>query len=547
MTQICPDSANLNILLIGENWQAQALAEYLKTKHPRWNLDQNNELNTGRDKFTKSFTKKDLICWLIPDSLSAAGLEYELKFLQLRHPGSEIILLIQNSKNYQKDFLLKLRTSGLLEQPNLHEIDNAIEVIAKGGRVFKINDNYQTPKSTQSNPGGGCNQIDSEIIIIQHYLERNNPSNLIRFILNGRIRELRMARKILKLIWGSHSEASINSDINAGQSKEELKIILSQRSGVDVLSEVKNKLTEACTGILKAEPEHLLALEALLPEKRKILLISLLNEFGELVKKLNSLNTNSLKSLPDLWISQQVQLRQRALLEMIGAYTQLPKEGELIPLANELLKTADFSLEDSEIYSLCPILSALLESKPLVINGQLMAADQPYALLHLQTLLSNWMLRNAERIATELLEACSNWPELRRTMLPIQLLPTRELDRLRNRLNSIERWQNNFIKPIAIYESKRMIYSIKAGRICSEVIIEPRDNELKSLSWWQQAITVILEARDALAPQLEILINRLGSFMVLLLTRVLGRAIGLVGRGIIQGLGKGIQNSTPQQ
>ena len=88
-----------------------------------------------------------------------------------------------------------------------------------------------------------------------------------------------------------------------------------------------------------------------------------------------------------------------------------------------------------------------------------------------------------------------------------------------------------------------MFYSLRSCKFVSQVLIEPRDNELKTLLWWQQAITILLETRDALAPQLEILINRFGSLMVLLLTRVLGRAIGLIGRGIMQGLGKGMQNS----
>ena len=45
------------------------------------------------------------------------------------------------------------------------------------------------------------------------------------------------------------------------------------------------------------------------------------------------------------------------------------------------------------------------------------------------------------------------------------------------------------------------------------------------------------------AAQVELLINRVGVLMVLLLTRVLGRAIGLVGRGVMQGLGQGLQNA----
>ena len=44
---------------------------------------------------------------------------------------------------------------------------------------------------------------------------------------------------------------------------------------------------------------------------------------------------------------------------------------------------------------------------------------------------------------------------------------------------------------------------------------------------------------------MELLINRVGGLMVLLLTRVVGRAIGLVGRGVMQGLGQGLQNALP--
>jgi hypothetical protein len=39
------------------------------------------------------------------------------------------------------------------------------------------------------------------------------------------------------------------------------------------------------------------------------------------------------------------------------------------------------------------------------------------------------------------------------------------------------------------------------------------------------------------------LLRGLGDLVVVLLTRVLGRAIGLVGRGIAQGMGRGIAKS----
>jgi len=47
-----------------------------------------------------------------------------------------------------------------------------------------------------------------------------------------------------------------------------------------------------------------------------------------------------------------------------------------------------------------------------------------------------------------------------------------------------------------------------------------------------------LEARDALSPQLQKLIRQCGDLLVVVLTQVIGRAIGLVGRGILQGMGR---------
>ena len=76
----------------------------------------------------------------------------------------------------------------------------------------------------------------------------------------------------------------------------------------------------------------------------------------------------------------------------------------------------------------------------MCIRDRLLPADDPRAFLQLETLVSNWLVRTAELIGAELLDACGDWPELRRYLLRDPLLATRELDRLRNRLNTQLRW-----------------------------------------------------------------------------------------------------------
>jgi hypothetical protein len=66
---------------------------------------------------------------------------------------------------------------------------------------------------------------------------------------------------------------------------------------------------------------------------------------------------------------------------------------------------------------------------------------------------------------------------------------------------------------------------------------------LRQLGWPQQVVTLALEARDALAPQLQSLVRTVGDLVVVVLTQVIGRAIGLVGRGIAQGMGRSLNRS----
>lgn len=95
-------------------------------------------------------------------------------------------------------------------------------------------------------------------------------------------------------------------------------------------------------------------------------------------------------------------------------------------------------------------------------------------------------------------------------------------------------------RPIRLYESQRLLFQLKAGKIQPLTLTEPRDQELRSLGWWQQQVALLLEARDAIAPQVQTLVQRIGDLMVVVLTQVIGRAIGLVGRGIAQGMGRSV-------
>jgi hypothetical protein len=285
---------------------------------------------------------------------------------------------------------------------------------------------------------------------------------------------------------------------------------------------------------------QLLAIDGLREERRRDLLLALLEQLNNLRDTLR-LQDSSAETLQQRWRALQPALRQQALRQMAGPYVQLPREGRLRPVADTLLSQSDLSGEDPELPDPRSMLASLFQARPLVVDGRLRAADEPQAVLYLELLLANWLVRSAEQISAQVLALSAEWPELRRYLLRDNLLSTRNLERLRNQLNAQERWLNWVQRPIRLYESKRPLFCLKPGGIGLLDLTEPRDGELKRLRGSQQLVTLVLEIRDALAPQVQSFVRALGDLVVVVLTRVVGRAIGLVGRGIAQGMGRSLE------
>ncbi len=523
------------LLLIGSGWGAESLSRQLAEQANPWQVSS----SSGRQANTAAGA--DLLLWLLQEAIEPKALEHELALWRQHWPQTPLLLVLPAQHRYQRQWLLERSVEGLLDQPAADAIAEALEVLAAGGRVIELQPEATSHHKRRGQGLGhrllssGVDQIERELEQINAVLQLAPIHPLQRFVLEGRRRELRMAREVLHVLWGQEPIPQAQASAPA----EPLQIVLANRKGLTVLHTVEERLAQAVASLDEAQASPLLALEALLPERRRQLFEALLLEFRLLVERLQ----DDPKLASSLWSGQQPLLRERALQQLVGAYTQLPREGALVHLGDALVSSSDLQQEDPELADLLPSLLALIEGRPLLIDGGLQAPDEPAALLHLQRLVSNWLIRNGELISRELLNNCSGWPELRRAVLLPDLLATRQLDQLRNRINSAERWHTLVERPLAIYESRRLLFDIQAGRVEPTMVCDLRDAELRQLSWWQQAFTLLLEARDALAPQVELLINRVGGLMVLLLTRVVGRAIGLVGRGVMQGLGQGLQNA----
>ena len=89
-----------------------------------------------------------------------------------------------------------------------------------------------------------------------------------------------------------------------------------------MLHTVEERLADAVASLDEAQPSPLLALEALLPERRR--------QLFEACCWSSVCWWSVCRLIPvasSLWSGQQPLLRQRALQQLVGAYTQLPREG----------------------------------------------------------------------------------------------------------------------------------------------------------------------------------------------------------------------------
>jgi len=83
---------------------------------------------------------------------------------------------------------------------------------------------------------------------------------------------------------------------------------------------------------------------------------------------------------------------------------------------------------------------------------------------------------------------------------------------------------------------------IRGNQIQTISIYLPRTDDLEQLQGIRLGVTIALELRDTIAPRFRAIFGVLGQTVVYLLTQVIGRGIGLIGRGILQGIGKSVDS-----
>ena len=496
--------------------------------------------------------RPDLVIWVAQASNDIGALAREALALDQRWHPAPFLLVLRGPVQPGGLPLGELPIAGILQNPDTATLCQALPVLMGGGRVFDVHARH-TAHAEQGGLNGvfsqGLTQIQAQAQMVSAQLKQR-PKRLLRWVLEGQQRELSTARALVLSLHGATASTLGLKGLTITRGGGEpvpvsTGLTLRNRTASGLWDTIHQRLLERIARNPQALEEQLLSLGALAPEPRAALLRQLLAQMDLALEQVRREGLRG-EGLLEHWQDVQEEIMLHGLQELGGAYLRIPRNGVLVSVSEQLLNVQlprPAALNLASRSTVEPMLSALVRAEPVLLDGHLLSPDTPAALLHLELLLSDWLLRMGSALAGVVLEEASEWPELRRFLLRRDLLPTRQLERLRNHINSHERYEQLIVEPLRIYESRRDLLLLGVDGVVVKTLIDPRDQELRQLGSVQRMVTLCLELRDALAPQLRIFIQHLGDLLVTVLTQIIGRGIGLIARGVLLGLGRTLQGS----
>lgn len=382
-----------------------------------------------------------------------------------------------------------------------------------------------------------------------------------RWVLAGQHRELRAARWLVQRILplpsdtGATPQADRRPNLRglsrsrrpSGSLQAVGEMIPNPSPLLVATGDVRTRVCEAVFRKLQFPLENRseipLEIDILRPDRSRELLYTVLQAFESLLDDLQqgSVQPGQLLALApdflaDLW--------RAVTVDFFGRY-YTPSTADIEQPLVAVLEQ-DAGLVQAAILAAIPevpaLISHLLFQTALEIDGVSYVATTPEALRRSQFLLENLLIQVACGVMQPVLNRFADVESLKRSLYQRRILSARDITRFRNELSWRYRWDTLVNEPKAIFESQYRLLALTPQGIQAQWIYAPRQDELEALSGLPFLLTLALETRDAIAPRLRTAISFVGSGVVFLLTEVVGRGIGLIGRGVAKGVGSAWQD-----
>jgi DNA-binding NarL/FixJ family response regulator len=420
----------------------------------------------------------------------------------------------------------------------------------------------------------GIRQIDGTLADLLAQLNHPDLEDLDRLFLEGRCRELRVARWMVRRILATVELDAVEPEAPEpteplSESKTDPSRSLRPRSESESSRALPNgspRLMPEPTGsaIISA------GVEATLFEGVTLKLQSSLRNFSQGPLEIDILREDKKRELLYLvvrkWIDllgtrlqsqvtpRQLQERRSPIFrdlwnsiadDYFGKYYAVQVETlevEVVTVLQDDAATAQAEILDRIPYSY-ELLAHLLFQDPLLVDSVPQAAGTPEAMMRAEVLLDHFIIQAANSIIQPLLNRLGDVEVIKQSFYDRSLLSSRDLAQFRNNLSWRYRFDRTIGDPVHIFESRYRLFVLQGNGIKQTSIYAPRRDELDALQGFPFLVTLALEFRDAVAPRVRAVISFVGSGLIYVLTEVIGRGIGLVVRGVIKGIGNAWQET----
>ncbi|MEH2139136.1 DUF3685 domain-containing protein [Nostoc sp.] len=393
----------------------------------------------------------------------------------------------------------------------------------------------------------GITYIEATLAAVTAQLQVPGLPVLDRAILAGRRRELLAARWLLNRLLVSSQERQEKHIAVADEPPLTplLSSAIEQRQTVSPLlspGTLQSALFTSCVTKLQFSLRNVtdvpLEIDIFREDKKRELLYLILQKLTEQLDELRAsqIQLNQLNEVKSTLIGN---LWQAAITDFFGKFSRIKLGNNNIEIVNLLLQNAEIVQRDilNKIPLFCELYSYLLFQTELNIDNTFYPVVSAEAKSQTLMILENLLIQVANGVVQPLLNYLADVEEIKQNFYSQQLISTREIERFRNNLSWKYRLSNYINEPKAVFESRYELFVIAPRGIASTSVYAPRNQELGKLSNIPLVVTLLLEFSDAIAPRLKSLLSFLGSGIVFILTQIIGRGLGLIGRGILQGIG----------
>ena len=176
------DSTSTQILLLAPDLLGESLALQLT------NADPNLEVMLRSDQLRRH---PALVIWSLESLESVGTLQLELKRLQENWQPAPVMLLLPAQLQLNANELLSLDCPGLLQDPDLVTLREAITTLCGGGRVVNLNTAHTSQGNAPQFTMGfgqwllvsGLQQIDNDLRLIERLLNPPPQHELLRLLM----------------------------------------------------------------------------------------------------------------------------------------------------------------------------------------------------------------------------------------------------------------------------------------------------------------------------------------------------------------------------